>query len=90
MAGRTAATTAVVRRAPDYALLSVVTVLVILGLIAVYSSSYPLGYTIYDTRSPSIASSPGISKVPMYKSCSHNCPPTSGMFASRTLRSISL
>jgi cell division protein FtsW len=48
VAGRTAATTAVVRRAPDYALLSVVTVLVILGLIAVYSSSYPLGYTIYD------------------------------------------
>ena len=47
MAAQYAAATGVVRRSPDYALLAVVTVLVILGLIAVYSSSYPLGYAQY-------------------------------------------
>ena len=35
------------RHAPDYALLAVVAVLVVLGLIAVYSSSYALGYAQY-------------------------------------------
>jgi hypothetical protein len=35
------------RHAPDYALLAVVAVLVVLGLIAVYSSSYALGYAEY-------------------------------------------
>ena len=34
----------VVRHAPDYALLSVVAMLVVLGLVFVYSSSYALGY----------------------------------------------
>jgi cell division protein FtsW len=39
-----AAQAAPVRHAPDYALLSVVAMLLVLGLIAVYSASYALGY----------------------------------------------
>ncbi|MEE8337986.1 MAG: putative lipid II flippase FtsW [Dehalococcoidia bacterium] len=35
------------RRAPDYALLAVVASLLVVGLIAVYSSSYPLGFAQY-------------------------------------------
>ena len=35
------------RHAPDYALFAIVAVLVVLGLIAVYSSSYALGYARY-------------------------------------------
>jgi cell division protein FtsW len=34
-------------RSPDYPLLSVVAVLLVLGMVAVYSSSYPLGYAQY-------------------------------------------
>ena len=32
------------RHGPDYLLLSVLTVIIVIGLIAVYSSSYALGY----------------------------------------------
>jgi len=35
------------RRAPDYALLAVIAMLLVIGLIAVYSSSYVLGYAQY-------------------------------------------
>ncbi|MGE0228610.1 MAG: putative lipid II flippase FtsW [Dehalococcoidia bacterium] len=36
------------RHGPDYLLLAVLTVLLVIGLIAVYSSSYALGYAEYD------------------------------------------